>query len=95
MQAVSKRKEQPSGHRVVLSLSDGQKDKFKKAWQSLGENEATSIVYKAVLNAAKEILLFIGVPIMSAQLHIERGYYAGLEFLGKLRLLVAQIFTSE
>ena len=54
MQAVSKRKEQPSGHRVVLSLSDGQKEKFKKAWQSLGENEATSIIYKAVLNAAAE-----------------------------------------
>jgi hypothetical protein len=54
MHAVSKRKEQPSGHRVVLSLSDGQKQKFRKAWQSLGENEATSIVYKAVLNAAKE-----------------------------------------
>ena len=54
MQAVSKCKEQPSGHRVVLSLSDGQKEKFKKAWQSLGANEATSIIYKAVLNAAKE-----------------------------------------
>lgn len=54
MHAVSKRKEQPSGHRVVLSLSEPQKEKFSKAWQSLGENERTSIVYKAVLNAAKE-----------------------------------------
>jgi hypothetical protein len=54
MNAVSKRKEQPSGHRVVLSLSEPQREKFRKAWQSLGENEGTSIVYKAVLNAAKE-----------------------------------------
>ena len=54
MQAVSKGKEQPSGHRVVLSLSDGQKAKFKKAWKSLGDVEGTSIVYKAVFYAAKE-----------------------------------------
>jgi hypothetical protein len=39
---------------VVLSLSDGQKAKFKKAWKSLGDVEGTSIVYKAVLYAAKE-----------------------------------------
>jgi len=53
-QAVSKSKTQPSGHRVVLSLGEGQKEKFRKAWESLAENERTSIVYKAVLNAAKE-----------------------------------------
>lgn len=54
MQAKSNPKEQPAGHRVVLSLSENQKEKFKTAWQSLDETKRTSIVYKAVLNAAKE-----------------------------------------
>jgi hypothetical protein len=54
MHAISKRKNGPSGHRVVLSLSEDKKEKFKKAWKFLGDVEGTSIVYKAVLYAAKE-----------------------------------------
>lgn len=53
-QAQIKSANGPSGHRVLLSLTEGQKKKFKKAWQSLGESKGTSIIYEAVLNAASK-----------------------------------------
>lgn len=53
-QAQVKSANGPSGHRVLLSLTEGQKKKFKKAWQSLGESKGTSIIYEAVLNAASK-----------------------------------------
>jgi hypothetical protein len=52
-QAQAKSKDQPAGYRIVISLSDGQKDKFKKAWSALSDGQRTSVVYKAVLNAAR------------------------------------------
>lgn len=50
-QAQAKSKDQPAGYRVVISLSDGQTAKFKKAWSTLSDSERTSVVYKAVLDA--------------------------------------------
>ena len=50
-QAQAKNNGQPAGYRIVISLSDGQKDKFKKAWSTLSDKERTSVVYKAVLDA--------------------------------------------
>jgi hypothetical protein len=50
-QAQAKSKDQPAGYRIVISLSDGQKEKFKKAWSTLSDSERTSVVYKAVLDA--------------------------------------------
>jgi hypothetical protein len=50
-QAQAKSKDQPAGYRVVISLSDGQRAKFKKAWSTLSDSERTSVVYKAVLDA--------------------------------------------
>lgn len=52
-QAQAKNNGQPAGYRIVISLSDGQKDKFKKAWSALSDGQRTSVVYKAVLNAAR------------------------------------------
>jgi len=44
---------QSAGYRIVISLSDIQKKKFKKAWISLSETERVTIVYKAVCDAAR------------------------------------------
>jgi len=52
-QAQAKSNGQPAGYRVVISLSDGQKEKFKKAWSTLSDSVRTAVVYKAVLDAAR------------------------------------------
>ena len=50
--AVRKRNTTPTGYRIVLLLFDSEREKFKKAWLSLGDTKGTSIIYKAVTNAA-------------------------------------------
>ena len=41
----------PKLFRVGLGLSEGQKAKFKKAWNALSEDKRTKIVYRAVMSA--------------------------------------------
>ena len=52
-QAQASRAKQPTSYKVGLVLSDTQKERFKKAWSSLKENERSSIVFKAIIDAAK------------------------------------------
>jgi hypothetical protein len=45
-------KGRPAGYRVRLIVTENLRDKFKSAFQKLGEKKASQIIYKAVLNAA-------------------------------------------
>jgi hypothetical protein len=40
-------------YKVGLFLSDGQKERFQKAWKTLDDTERTAVIYKAILDAAK------------------------------------------
>lgn len=51
--AHAKSKGQPAGYKVTLAFSNGQKKNFKKAWDKLTDRNRTTVVYKAVLNAAR------------------------------------------
>lgn len=53
-QAQATRAKQPATYKVSLAFSDVQKERFKKAWGSLEEAERSSIVFKAVTDAAKK-----------------------------------------
>jgi hypothetical protein len=52
--AVRQRETTPSGYRIVLLLFDSEREKFKKAWLSLGDTKGTSIIYEAVINAVPD-----------------------------------------
>jgi hypothetical protein len=52
-QAQASRAKQSSNYKLSLAFSDTQKERFKKAWSSLEEDERTSIVFKAIIDAAK------------------------------------------
>ncbi|HEY3974124.1 MAG TPA: hypothetical protein VGM18_14045 [Candidatus Sulfotelmatobacter sp.] len=52
-QAQATRAAQPSRFKLTLPFSDAQKKQFKKAWESLEESTRVSIVFKAVMRAAK------------------------------------------
>jgi hypothetical protein len=53
-QAQASRAKQPPSYKVTLAFSDTQKERFKKAWASLEEDERTSVVFKAITDAAKK-----------------------------------------
>lgn len=52
--AQAARAKQPASYKLSLAFSDTQKERFKKAWGSLEEAERSSIVFKAVTDAAKK-----------------------------------------
>lgn len=41
-------------YRIALTLSDGQRERFKKAWVQMEDKERSSVVFKAVIDAARE-----------------------------------------
>jgi hypothetical protein len=51
--AAENKRAHSGGYRIVIAFSDVQKERFKKAWDSLTEPDRVSIVYKAVCDAAR------------------------------------------